>query len=158
MKIWAHVLKHMGNDSSSDVIPALHLLLRLQLLCGVCWSCGCVSALEGQQVLVAHLGGLHRDPHSAHWQEGGQGWESGGQMGHLNVGKPTLSSGLGIFDMWSLSRVSGCAFWFAQFVVLFPGTFREPTGQQSSLSRGCTLRMPVGHGRTKSDLNLPQPA
>lgn len=139
MKIWAHVLKHMGNDSSSDVIPALHLLLRLQLLCGVCWSCGCVSGLEGQQVLVAHLGGLHRDPHSAHWQEGGQGWESGGQMGHLNVGKPTLSSGLGIFDMWSLSRVSGCAFWFAQFVVLFPGTFREPTGQQSSLSRGCTL-------------------
>lgn len=108
MKIWAHVLKHMGNDSSSDVIPALHLLLRLQLLCGVCWSCGCVSALEGQQVLVAHLGGLHRDPHSAHWQEGGQGWESGGQMGHLNVGKPTLSSGLGIFDVVSFQSFRLC--------------------------------------------------
>lgn len=70
MKIWAHVLKHMGNDSSSGVIPTLDLLLRVQLLYGVCCCCGCVSGLEGQQVLVAHLG-EHRDPYSAHWQEWG---------------------------------------------------------------------------------------
>lgn len=139
MKIWAHIPKHTGNDSSGGVIPALHLLLRVQLLYGVCWCCGCVSGPEGQQVLVAHLGGLHRDPYSARWQEGGQGWESGGQMGHLNVGKPTFSSGLGIFEVWSLSRVSGCAFWFAQFVFLFPGTFREPTGQHPSVQGLHTL-------------------
>lgn len=70
MEIWAHVLKQTGNDSSGSVIPALHLLLRMQLLYDVCWWCGGVSGTEEQQVLVAHLGGLH----SAHWQEGGQGW------------------------------------------------------------------------------------
>lgn len=54
-------------------------------------------------------------------------------MGHLNVGKPTLSSGLGIFEVCLLSRVSGCAFCFAQFFFLFPGTFREPTGEHPSV-------------------------
>lgn len=47
-------------------------------------------------------------------------------MGHLYVGKPALMSGLGIFEVCSLCRVSGCALWFAQFVSLFPGTSREP--------------------------------
>lgn len=143
MKIWAHVLKHRGNDSSSNVIPALLLLLRVQLLYNVCWCCVCVSGLDGQQMLVAHLGGLPtvRSPQCS---LAGRGTG----VSHLNVGKPTLISGLGVFEVCSLSRVSGCAFWFAQFVLLFPGTFREPT---FPLCRGCTLRMPVGHGRTKSD-------
>lgn len=71
-------------------------------------------------------------------------------MGHLNVGKPTLSSGLGIF--WSVvSR---------QFQVAPSGLFSlssctlVPSGSQQvniPLSRDCTLQMPVGHGRTKSD-------
>lgn len=64
----------MGNDSSSAVVPALHLLLRVQLLYTVCAGVVVVSGLEGQQVLVAHLGGLHRDPHSTYWLEEEQGW------------------------------------------------------------------------------------
>lgn len=97
-----------------------------------------VFGLEGQQVLVAHLGGLQRSPQ---YTLAGRGTG----MGPLNGGKHTLNSGLGIFEVCSLCRVSGCAFLFAQFV-LFPGTFREPAGQHPS-SRG----MPVEHGRTKSD-------